>query len=58
MKRYTFEVVITEGNHEYWEEILAKGNTGCDELLDNLRSTLDESFANEFEVRLVKYEDK
>ena len=35
MKKYTFEVVIYEGNDESWEEITAAGKTGCDEDKEN-----------------------
>ena len=31
MKRYTFEIVVTEGNDEFWEEATAEGKTGCDD---------------------------
>jgi hypothetical protein len=58
MKRYTFELTITEGNHEFWEELLATNATGCDELTEQLTAALAEAFADEFDVKLVKYEDK
>ena len=40
MKRYTFEVVIDEGNDEFWEEIEAKKSSGCDEVLFGVKSAL------------------
>jgi hypothetical protein len=57
MKQYTFELTVTEGNSEFWEEILEKGNTGCDDLLEQLKDALAEH-GFEPEVKLVKYEDK
>lgn len=57
MKQYTFEINISEGNDEYWEELLQKGNTGCDDLLEEIKNAFAERgfFPN---VKLVKYEDK
>jgi predicted ATP-grasp superfamily ATP-dependent carboligase len=57
MKRYTFEFVITEGNSEFWEELLAEGKTGCDELLEQFKDALAEHGFDP-EVKLIKYEDK
>lgn len=30
MKKYTFELIVTEGNDEFWESINAEGSAGCD----------------------------
>lgn len=57
MKQYTFELVVTEGNNEFWEELLENGNTGCDDLLEQLKGILAESGLDD-EIKLVKYEDK
>lgn len=57
MKRYTFEVVITEGSDEGWEEMLEGGKTGCDELLEIVISGM-QHIGFEPEVTLKKYEDK
>lgn len=57
MKRYTFELTVTEGNSEFWEELLEKGNTGCDDLLEQIKDALAEH-GFEPEVKLVKYEDR
>ena len=32
MKQYTFTVIITEGNDEFWEELAEHNNSGCDEI--------------------------
>jgi hypothetical protein len=57
MKQYTFELTVTEGNNEFWEEILEKGNTGCDDILEQLKTMLAESGFDD-DIKLVKYEDK
>jgi hypothetical protein len=38
MKRYTLEVIIEEGNDEFWERL---GGTGCDEIKDWVQSQLE-----------------
>ena len=54
MKKYKFEVIVTEGSDEFWE---ALGNrTGCDEVLDAIQTCFDAE-GWEPEVRLVEYTD-
>lgn len=38
MKKYKFEVIINEGNDEFWESISNK--TGCDEVLELVEESL------------------
>lgn len=57
MKQYTFEVTVSEGNNEYWEELTSKGQTGCDEILEDIKQSMAESGFYP-DVRLVKYEDR
>ncbi len=57
MRTFTIEIVITEGNNEFWDEIVAKGVTGCDDILEEVKSALAE-YGLEPDVKLVKYEDK
>lgn len=57
MKRYTFELTVSEGNSEFWEELLEHGKTGCDELIEQLKDALAEHGFDP-DVKLVKYEDK
>ena len=54
MKQYTFTVVITEGNDEYWEELAEHNNSGCDEIKEMLCTVLDNS-SLDFKVTLTKY---
>ena len=37
MKVYTFEVTITEGCDEFWEDLHKENLTGIDEILKDLR---------------------
>lgn len=54
MKRYKFEVIIEEGNDEFWEEL--EGKTGCDEVSDAIKNVLlDSGF--EPMVTLVEYKN-
>ena len=39
MKKYTFEIVVNEGNDEFWEGIADK--SGCDEVRDLLVDALN-----------------
>ena len=48
MKRYKFEVIIEEGNDEFWENL--KG-PGCDEMLDHISECLD---GRDPEIKLIE----
>ncbi len=56
MKTYSFELIIREGNDEFWESL--EGKSGCDEISDLLRSMLWEFGFNESnsKLSLVKFE--
>lgn len=54
MKRYKFEIIITEGYEEFWKALLNK--SGCDEVTQILRDDLFDSFPDAH-VRLVEYTD-
>jgi len=56
MKQYTFEIVVSEGNDEFWEEITALGKTGCDDVLAEI-TDLFSTRGFEPEIRLIKYID-
>jgi hypothetical protein len=57
MKRYVFELIVEEGNNEYWEGLTSRNETDCDGMTEQLRDMLAEH-GFEPTVRLVKYEDK
>lgn len=42
MKRYEFNLVIKEGNDEFWEEIEKDGTTGCEEVTALIKQCLAE----------------
>jgi len=56
MKRYTIEIVIEQGSDEWWEEITADGKTGCDEVLDAIKTEVATYFPES--VTLVSFTDK
>lgn len=55
MKVYTIEITIREGSDEYWEEITADGNTGCDQVLEDVKNCLIGENWQDFDVELIKY---
>lgn len=57
MKRYTFEVVITEQSDEWWEEITEGGKSGCDEVLSFVEHELVSAHLD-VSVKLKSFEDK
>lgn len=61
MKKYIFEIVITEGNDEYWEGLAQTGNPGCEDILENLREALrNDGFSDQYdtEIRMVEFSDR
>jgi hypothetical protein len=55
MKKYTLEVVIEEGNDEYWEDLLNQNVTGCDEMIKYVKESL---FDWNPKITLIKFENK
>jgi hypothetical protein len=53
MKRYVYQVVIEEGNDEYWETL--EGKSGCDEI----QQLIQEAVLNVLDctVSLVKFDN-
>lgn len=36
MKKYVFEVIVEEGNDEFWENLEKTGSTGCEDIFTEL----------------------
>ena len=52
-RQYTFEVVITEGSDELWEEL---EGSGCNEIERVLRETIEIEFRDNLtDITLVSY---
>jgi len=58
MKRYKFEIIIDEGNDEFWEEVEQNPGKGIEDLLVMIRDCLEGTGLGDSEVRLVEYTDK
>ena len=46
VKEYTFQVTITEGYDEFWDDINERKVTGIDDVLLELKRSLEENFTN------------
>lgn len=56
MKTYTLTITVDEGSDEFWDEINSSGRTGCDEILETVKSVLTSS-GLEVQVKLTKFVD-
>ena len=57
MKRYVWTITLPEGSDEFWEGLNRDGQTGVDELTNELREHLPQGWFDA-EVKLVEYQDK
>lgn len=58
MKRYKFEIIIEEGNDEFWESVEGNPGKGIEDLHIMIRECLETTGLGDSEVRLVEYTDK
>lgn len=65
MKRYTFEIVLHEGSDEFWESLIEKNKTGCDEIREELEGLIQSTGAWEIggefancELKLTNFTDE
>lgn len=55
MKRYVFEIIIEEGNDDFWEELNANNKSGCDEVTEMLQEMLDSTGFVEARLTLKQF---
>lgn len=55
-KKYTFTIDVEESMDEFWEDILRRKVTGCDEVTKLVREALD-SYGLEYNLTLSKFTD-
>lgn len=58
MKRYVFQIIIEEGNDEFWEGVEQNPARGIEDLLTMITEGLAASALDDSEIRLVEYTDK
>ncbi len=60
MKEYTFEIKITEGNDEFWDEISRSGDSGIDDIRRSIIDAIangDRTMGLPFTVKIKKFVD-
>lgn len=61
MKKYTFELVIDEGNDHFWDSLKESNSTGCDDVTAMVSELLEDGgpyvLGENCHLKLVKYED-
>jgi len=61
MKKYIFELTITEGYDHFWDEIARNGTTGCEDVKEWVKMALEESgfnFEDYVTLKLTNFIDK
>lgn len=56
-KTYTLQVVVQEGNDEFWEGIRKANKTGCDEVVQGIANAVSMGFPNAL-VRLIRFAEE
>jgi hypothetical protein len=58
MKRYVFQIIIEEGNDEFWEEAEQDPGKAASDLHTMITECLDSTGLSDADVRLIEYSDK
>jgi hypothetical protein len=58
MKRYVFQIIIEEGNDEFWESLVEENRTGCEDVQDLILESFAGCGLADAEVTLVEYTNK
>lgn len=58
MKRYTFQIIIEEGNDEFWESVEKDPGQGLSDLHEMLRECLATYALDDSEIRLIEFTDR
>jgi hypothetical protein len=58
MKRYVFQIIIEEGNDEFWEEVEQDPGNGIRDLHTMITECLGGTGLADAEIRLIEYTDK
>jgi hypothetical protein len=56
VKRFVFEVIIEEGNDEYWEDLQKTTDMGIADVTSLVNEAIEERFNYNFSVALKKFE--
>lgn len=58
MKRFVFQIIIEEGNDEFWEGVETNLGKGVEDLFAMITECLETTGLGDSEVRLIQYTDK
>lgn len=58
MKRFVFQIIIEEGNDEFWEGVEQNPGQGIEDLHTMIRESLATCALDDSEIRLIEYTDK
>ena len=58
MKKFIFEVIIDEGNDEFWEELENTNKSGCDEITEVVKNSQENSGLMHTRVKLIEFSNR
>jgi hypothetical protein len=58
MKRFVFQVIVEEGNDEFWEGVEQDPGRGIVDLHTMIKECLGSTGLDDAEVKLIEYTDK